>query len=255
MRLWFALLAVFMLLVGFLAVSTINMRGDKDAHAETISKKHEEAQLPFYAETESLDGVLVTRVIDGDTVEIEGGVRLRYIGIDTPETVDPRTPVQCFGAEAARRNRELVEGKRVMIEKDVSTRDKYGRLLGYVYVNGTMVNELLVKEGYARASSYPPDIKYQERFRNAERGAREAGTGLWSGCPPNASSTALALPQEREHGGCVIKGNISSGGKIFHVPGCGSYDKTVIDESRGEHWFCSEEEAIATGWRRAKNCP
>src|SRR4030042_2567140 len=83
------------------------------------------------------EGILVTRVIDGDTIEIEGGQKVRYIGIDTPEKVDPRPSVQCYGKEAAAKNKELVEGKRVRLEKDVSETDKYGRLLRYVFVGDT----------------------------------------------------------------------------------------------------------------------
>ncbi len=123
--------------------------------------------------------VKVTKVIDGDTIEIEGGQRVRYIGIDTPETVDPRRPVGCFGKEASNINKELVEGKEVRLEKDISEIDKYGRLLRYVYVDNLFVNDYLVKEGYAKASSYPPDIKYQEQFRKSEEEARLNKKGLW----------------------------------------------------------------------------
>ncbi len=126
-----------------------------------------------------LDEALVVRVIDGDTVELEGGERLRYIGMDTPEST---TQHECFGEEATARNRDLVEGHVVALETDVSDRDRFGRLLRYVYVDGVMVNELLVLEGYANASSFPPDVKYQERFLAAEAAAREAIAGLWSAC-------------------------------------------------------------------------
>lgn len=125
---------------------------------------------------------LVNRVIDGDTIEIEGKVKVRYIGIDTPETVDPRRPVGCFGKEASIKNKELVEGKMVSLEKDISETDKYGRLLRYVYVDEVFVNKYLVAEGFARASSYPPDIKYQEIFRSAEKTAQSGNKGLWSSC-------------------------------------------------------------------------
>ncbi|MEK7607133.1 MAG: thermonuclease family protein [Patescibacteria group bacterium] len=126
----------------------------------------------------------VRRVIDGDTIELKSGLRVRYIGVDTPETVDPRRrPVQCYGKDASLRNRELVEGKIVELESDKSKRDKYGRLLYYAYIDGVMVNEQLVRDGFARAKSYPPDIKYQDRLRAAEKEARAAGRGLWSHCP------------------------------------------------------------------------
>lgn len=133
---------------------------------------------------------LVTRVIDGDTIEIEGGDRLRYIGIDTPETKHPNKVVGCYGKEAEAKNKDLVEGKKVKLEKDVSETDKYGRLLRYVYLDGIMINELLVKEGYAQASSYPPDVKYQDKFNEAEKQAREEERGLWGEvCNPPPSPT------------------------------------------------------------------
>lgn len=130
---------------------------------------------------ENLQKVKVSRVIDGDTIELEGEQKVRYIGIDTPETVDPRRDPQCFGKEASLQNKQLVEGKEIYLEKDVSETDRYGRLLRYIYLeeNGISINEQLVKEGYAVASSYPPDIKYQEKLTAAEQEARNNQKGLW----------------------------------------------------------------------------
>jgi micrococcal nuclease len=127
----------------------------------------------------------VVRVIDGDTTVVATGgleYRVRYIGIDTPETVDPRKPVECYGREASQRNRELVEGETVELEKDVSETDQYDRLLRYVWVDGEMVNAILVSEGYAVVVTYPPDVKYQELFLELQRQARAEGQGLWSAC-------------------------------------------------------------------------
>jgi len=124
----------------------------------------------------------VTRVVDGDTIHVELGgkdYRLRYIGIDTPETVDPRRPVGCFGAEASERNRQLVEGRTVGLEKDVSETDSFGRLLRYVWVEDQMVNEALVEEGYALAATYPPDVRYSGVFVSLQAQAREGKRGLW----------------------------------------------------------------------------
>jgi len=126
--------------------------------------------------------VLVTRVIDGDTIEIAGGERIRYLGIDTPETVDPRRPVGCFGHEASAKNKELVERKYVRLEKDITERDKYGRLLRYVYVQDRFVNLELVTGGYAVIYTFPPDVKYQEKLLAAQKEAREAKRGLWGAC-------------------------------------------------------------------------
>jgi len=139
--------------------------------------------------------VKVIRVIDGDTIEIEDGQKVRYIGIDTPETVDPRKSVECFGQEASDKNKELVEGKEVELEKDVSETDKYGRLLRYIWIGDLLINEFLVQEGYAQSSSYPPDVKYQGRFDEAERKAREEGKGLWGEiCNITPTSTKITTP-------------------------------------------------------------
>lgn len=121
----------------------------------------------------------VARVIDGDTVELEGGQRVRYIGVDTPEMNDSRPAIRAWAEKAKEKNRELVEGKKVTLERDVSETDRYGRLLRYVYLDGTMVNAELVRMGYAYATSYPPDVKHQDLFARLEREARAGGRGLW----------------------------------------------------------------------------
>jgi micrococcal nuclease len=128
---------------------------------------------------------VVERVIDGDTIEITGGIKVRYIGINAPESVAPGKPVACFGEESSDRNKKLVLGKEVRLEKDVSETDKYGRLLRYVYVGDQMINDELVREGYAQVSTYPPDVKYQEMFKQSEVFARENNLGLWGKCSDN----------------------------------------------------------------------
>ncbi len=200
----------------------------------------------------------VTRVLDGDTirVEIEGQeFPVRYIGIDTPETVDPRRPVGCFGQEASDRNRQLVEGQTVGLEKDVSETDSFGRLLRYVWVGDEMVNATLVEEGYALASTYPPDVKYAEQFASLQAEARDDGRGLWGAvCNSATPSPEVAGPCDYSASGDpVIKGNISirTGEKIYHVPGGEFYDETVIDSAKGERFFCTETEAVAAGWRKS----
>lgn len=121
----------------------------------------------------------VSRVVDGDTVVLSTGERVRYIGINAPESVDPRRPVECFAREATAENKRLVEGHAVTLVKDVSETDSFGRLLRYVYVDGVMINEELVRTGYARASAYPPDVKFQAQLTLAEQEARQLQAGLW----------------------------------------------------------------------------
>ena len=129
----------------------------------------------------------VTRVVDGDTIHVDvGGTdeTVRYIGIDTPESVKPGTPVQCFAKRAAAHNRRLVGGGRVRLRFDVERRDRYGRLLAYVYRagDGTFVNAALVRDGYARTLTVPPNVRFADRFATLARTAREARRGLWRVC-------------------------------------------------------------------------
>ena len=123
------------------------------------------------------DTAMVIHVIDGDTIRVEGGYKVRYIGIDTPE-VYPK--LEAFGMEAWQANRQLVEGKKVRLERDVSEIDKYGRLLRYVYVDDILVEAELVRQGLAEAKAYPPDTKYQDYLEQLEAEARQAGRGMWA---------------------------------------------------------------------------
>ncbi|RPI32597.1 MAG: hypothetical protein EHM70_08540 [Chloroflexota bacterium] len=122
----------------------------------------------------------VVRVVDGDTitVDIQGQeYKVRYIGIDTPEST---TQVEPFGKEASEKNREIVEGQTLLLVQDVSETDRFGRLLRYVFIGDTFVNYELVRQGYANAVTYPPDIRCAETFATAENEARESGAGLWT---------------------------------------------------------------------------
>ena len=133
---------------------------------------------------------LVTKVIDGDTIKVSMDgkeVTVRILGVDTPETVDPRKSVQCFGKEASNETKSLLSGKVVVLQKDISDRDKYDRLLRYVFLpldDGRIlfVSDYLVREGFAQVLTIPPDVKYADQFLEAQRQAREAKEGLWGKC-------------------------------------------------------------------------
>ncbi|MDP3758718.1 MAG: thermonuclease family protein [Candidatus Daviesbacteria bacterium] len=130
---------------------------------------------------------LVTKVVDGDTIVVSGGQTVRFIGIDTPETVDPRRSVGCFGKEASKKVKELLFEKEVILQKDVSETDKYKRLLRYIFLplpsgQTLFVNDYLVREGFAKVLTFPPDVKYNEQFRQAETEAKESSRGLWGRC-------------------------------------------------------------------------
>ncbi len=129
--------------------------------------------------------VKVVRVIDGDTIEIEGKQKVRYTGINSAELHDPRRPVGCFAQAAADENRRLVEGKEIIIQKDVSEVDKYKRLLRYVWIGDIFINDYLIRQGFAQVSTYPPDVKYQQQFMEAQTEAKENNRGLWKECPSN----------------------------------------------------------------------
>ena len=128
----------------------------------------------------------VTRVVDGDTLEVDihgAKEKVRLIGINTPETVDPRRSVQCFGKEASNRMKELAQDKSVRLESDdtQSFRDTYDRLLDYVYLeDGQMLNRKMIAEGYAYEYTYGVPYKYQKEFRELVALARTSGRGLWS---------------------------------------------------------------------------
>ena len=132
-------------------------------------------------------GAVVTRVVDGDTIRVEldgSSERVRYIGIDTPESVKPNAPVECFSKRAAAENRRLVEGRRVTLRFDAERRDRYGRLLAYVYrsEDELFVNAELVRRGYASTLTIPPNVAHAEEFRRLAADARRAGRGLWGSC-------------------------------------------------------------------------
>lgn len=200
------------------------------------------------------DTYKVIRVIDGDTIEVQKNnkaVKVRYIGIDTPETDE------CFGKESAGENKRLVLNKDIRLETDVQELDKYNRLLAYVYVNDLFVNEELIKKGFAKVATFPPNVKYADKFIAAQKEAREQEKGLWKKevCA-NPQNNGLQIQQQQvlpANSECLIKGNINaSGEKIFHMPGQKYYEKTKVEESERERWFCTENEAIEAGWRKSK---
>ena len=146
-----------------------------------LLSRHDPGALPGTATA------FVTRAVDGDTIEVRLGGRLedvRYIGVDTPETVKPDTPVQCFGPRASKFDHRLVEHRTVRLTFGVERRDVYGRLLAYVHLGRRFVNAILVKRGLARTLTIPPNDRFAPLFRRLELGAARAGRGLWGACPP-----------------------------------------------------------------------
>jgi len=178
----------------------------------------------------------VVRVIDGDTFDSSDGERVRLKGADAAEYGKG-----CLGEEAKIRLEELILGKEVGLKK--VSKDHFGRLLGFVFEGDFFVDKAMVEEGLARASS-GEDSEYGVEILTAQSQAKTAERGIWS---------EKCYPPKK---GCLIKGNIrrTSGTKIYHLPGCFNYERIVINESEGDKWFCSEEEAEAAGFRKSEDC-
>lgn len=178
--------------------------------------------VPFASSAEK-----VAKVIDGDTIVLESGVKVRYIGVDTPETVHPSKPVEFMGKEASDFNKGLVEGKDVRLEYDVQREDKYGRTLAYVYVGDLFVNAELVRMGYAQVSTYPPNVRHVDLFTALQREAREAGRGLWDEAAASKwNSPAPQTDSSRYY--------ITKTGSKYHRGGCRYLSKSAIEITRSE---------------------
>ena len=141
---------------------------------------------------ESLQKALVVKVIDGDTIEIETGERVRFIGVDTPETVHPKKSIQCYGREASNKMKSLLSNKWIYLEKDVSETYRYGRLLRYIYLpnpdnptEAIFIDEYLIENGYGKVITYPPDVKYHDELLIAQKNAQAENRGLWQKCQGN----------------------------------------------------------------------
>ena len=220
----------------------------------------------------------VIHVADGDTVTIAFNgkeEKVRLLLVDTPESVHPSKPVQPYGVESSNFTKKSLDGRNVEVELGNPERDKYGRLLAYLYIDGKMYNETLLEKGYARvAYVYVPNTRYVDEFRDIQDKARAKGIGIWSienyadnnfettntqkstsSSVPNrskASSSSSSSSQSTSNtspsvnsGSCNIKGNISSSGeKIYHMPDGAYYDRT-----KEEQMFCSTSEAEAAGFR------
>ncbi len=133
----------------------------------------------------STEKAKVSFIYDGDTIQLSDGRKIRYLGIDTPERGTNKIKGECFGQEATDINRKLIAGQTVEMAKDISEKDKYGRLLRYIWIDNVFINEFLLRQGFARLDIIPPDTKYLKEFKDAEKEAREQKRGLWGRCKNN----------------------------------------------------------------------
>lgn len=239
---------------------------------QSNQKSVQQTTSPFTEEqVKNLLPAVVTKNIDGDTlkIKIEGKEEtVRLLCIDTPESVKIGTEIQKWALEASDYAKKIMPvGKKVQLELDVSERDKYGRLLGYIWVDGEMYNNMVIEQGLARvAYIYAPNTKYVDQLRETQSKAQKKAIGIWSienyvtdsgfdmTVVDEDNTTGKAEPTSTTNriinnssGECNIKGNISKNGKIYHVPGGEYYEQT-----KAEKMFCTEEEAVADGFRKSQ---
>ncbi|MCM3783597.1 thermonuclease family protein [Neobacillus mesonae] len=223
----------------------------------TPAEDHEYPRVP----------VTLDRAVDGDTLKViyEGkSDSVRLLLVDTPETSHPKLGVQPLGNEAkAYTKKALEEADKIELEFDIcGNRDKYSRLLAYVYLDGVMLQESLLEEGLARvAYIYQPNVRYVDQFEAIQKESQKKGIGIWEfenyaqedGFHPaeyesSDKESTISDSQTPPSNSCTIKGNINSkGDKIYHTVDSPQYKATNPEE-----WFCSEEEAIAAGFRAPK---
>ncbi|MBW7651353.1 thermonuclease family protein [Anoxybacillus sp. ST4] len=155
---------------------------NKNGNIIRQKKQSNQTNLPAI-QINSKHMVKVIRVIDGDTVDVRfsngATSRVRLIGVNTPETVHPQKSVEKYGKEASNYTKKRLTNQTVTLEFDAGVKDKYGRLLAYVWIGKELFNETLVKDGYAHVMTIQPNVKYQQRFIQAERKARQEKKGLW----------------------------------------------------------------------------
>lgn len=206
-----------------------SVAADEDLFVASIVSDYPELKDKEYEVT------TIKRIVDGDTFVTSSGQKVRMIGMNTPEVFGE---AQYYGQEASDFSKQQLENKTVYLFKDVSDTDKYDRLLRFVFIKDDpiMFNETLIVEGYANTMSLPPDVLYTKRFSLLKSEAQDSQVGLWG---KQDKIKSCSNPK--------IKGNINSRNeKIYHVPGGKSYNET-----KAEMMFCSDQEAVASGFRKA----
>jgi endonuclease YncB( thermonuclease family) len=185
------------------------------------------------------EGIKVLGVIDGDTLVLEGKVRVRLRNLDAPELE------LCGGKEAKEELEKLVSGKKVVIQEQII--DQWGRPMALVFVDKVLVNEKMLESGWARFHS--DSSSQREALKQANDEAKKKLLGIWS--------AKCQQTKNVDNPKCIIKGNVApdSGKKIYYFPGCSQYEFTIIEKDIGENWFCTEKEAQEAGFVRSKTCP
>jgi len=196
--------------------------------------------------------VMVVRVVDGDTIVIDGDVYVRLLGIDAPEGGE------CFYEESKDALVSLIQGEYIRLEKDVSDKDNFGRLLRYVFLsnNNLFVNNRLLDEGYADVMSSGQDLLYRRLLTSSRNQAITQRKGIWGACENQEKEAETIFPLEKNdisvNPECLIKGNISEHGygKVYFSPGDPNYNQVKVSFDKGEQFFCTEQEAEAAGFMK-----
>lgn len=188
----------------------------------------------------------VESVVDGDTIKLQNGTRIRYIGTDTPEMEKGQRQAECYAKEAKKINEGLVLNRPVRVEKDLNEMDRFGRTLAYVFVkteNGQeiFVNQWLLKEGAGKFLLDTVNLKYQPALVAAAESAHANKKGLWLTCAPEPKA------------GCQIKGNVGLlDQRFYHLSDFRHYEQTKVNLIHGDQWFCTETEAQEAGFKKAR---
>ncbi len=201
---------------------------------------------------------LVTEVIDGDTIVVNGSNRVRFIDIDAPERDE------CYYSESKQALKSLIEGEYVRLEKDISGVDGYGRLLRYVFLpqeelmDDIFVDNYMLKQGLADIRDLSQDRRYRSILISGRNEAVASNKGMWEACEQELEEEMERFETDDPppNPDCVIKGNISEHGygKTYFPPGCANYKRVKVDLEKGDMYFCTEEEAKEAGFKKAGSC-
>lgn len=235
--------------------------------ASDVEPSAEEEQATAPVQSSSFAKATVTRVVDGDTMDVsyeDGSTqRIRFIGVNTPETKHPTKGVEFYGHEASNYTKDSLTGKSVYLQKDVSDTDQYGRGLRYVWleipsdenseqeIRSKMFNAILVLNGYANVMTYPPDVKYAEHFKAFQSEAKASNTGLWSNQSSESSSSSedKFADKSETNKDYAFMGNSNSG--KLHKTDCRYAVKT---SESNRVYFKTREEAVSGGYVPCKSC-
>jgi len=235
------LIIILVFLAGFFSSDLINPSDDIPVFDDSQDRLH-----------------LVTEVVDGDTITVNGSTIIRLLEVNAPERGD------CYFSESGEALSNLIEGEYIRLEKDISGVDGFGRLLRYAFLpqedtmDDTFVNKYMLEQGFADIYDVSQDKKYRDILMHSRNEAVTMNKGMWSACKEELEEKTESFEANNPPSdpNCVIKGNVSKNdyGKVYFIPGCANYKTTKIDFEKGDMYFCTEEEAEAAGFTKAESC-